>query len=298
MAFLERIFFPNIALLMEAKSKEIENRGLLDSGRIKAAKVHKEVLDDLDLGEGNLGGSADSDDEAADENKGRNKRQKREREEYGGEDEERGQMDGEEEEEEEGEAEEGENDKSEEKEDNSGDKEKNDDDLVSDGDISSDSDNDSGGEEEEEAPEPASKKQRKTSSSAGIGGAAEKKDKDKPAPKKKPLASELRGTRAFGKLPSGQWIVNHVESVRSFKLDRSSSASPKWCTCIIASQLEAPRLDLGELVKSEVKRSVVHKVKGINRGFIVEEKKTGETWLRTEGINIEEFASHAQVGEE
>merc|ERR1712212_486081 len=115
------------------------------------------------------------------------------------------------------------------------------------------------------------------------------KKKEKPHSKAEKVTERRK---AFGTEMPGRWIMDHVEAVRSFEVDKSSS--PLWCKCVIASQLNAPRLDLGELVKTEVKRSVVHKVKGISRGFLVEDKKTGETWLRTEGINIEEFAVNAR----
>ena len=72
-------------------------------------------------------------------------------------------------------------------------------------------------------------------------------------------------------------------------------SSPRWCRCVIIADLTNPRLDMAEIIRAEVKRSIVHKVRGISRGFLVDEKKTGETWLRTEGINIEEFARYEQV---
>ena len=62
LAYMERVFFYNLHVIMEAKYEEIGRRGLLDSGRVKAARITKEVVEDLDLGEADLGGSADSDD--------------------------------------------------------------------------------------------------------------------------------------------------------------------------------------------------------------------------------------------
>ena len=273
LAYMERVFFLNLSTIMESKFEEMEKRGLLHSGTLKSAKLTKEVVDDLDLGEGNLGGSADSDDEAADENKGRSKRQKREREDYGGEDEERVEMEGDEGEEEETTTAEGE--KADEDDDDEEGKVGDDETTkITSNDLSIDDDDD-----DQSDGEPTAKKQKMS-----------KKD-GKSDKKREAASSNLKSKRVDR---PGTWLKNKVEAVRLFAVD--DSPSPKWCRCVIVANLNSPRLDLGEIVKAEVRRAVLHKVHGISRGFLVDDKKTGETWLRTEGINIEEFARNEQVG--
>ena len=272
---MERVFFLNLSAVMDAKFEELEKRGLLHSGTLKPLKLAKEVVDDLDLGEGNLGGSADSDDEATDENKGRTKRQKREREDYGGEEEERNEMEGNDDVEDV--AEEA---ADEEKGEEGGDEEDKPDDaadttLVEEEAPSSEEDDNSDGE-------PSAKKKKSSFS-----------NKSTKSVKKKPPKSPSKKSQFSSVGRPGAWLKDQVEAVRLFEVD--ASPTPKWCRCVIVASLNSPRLDLAEIVKTEIKRSVVHKVRGISRGFLVEDKKTSETWLRTEGINIEEFARNEQV---
>ena len=194
--FMERVFFLNLSVVMKSKFEELSKRGLLHSGTIKPMRLAKETTDDLDLGEANLGGSADSDDEASEENKGRSMGQKRAREDYGGEEEERIEMEGEEEEGVIGEA------KAEEEE------EKGDDDGNEDeGTGDKDDEDGEGGKGDDELSdaegEPTPKKQ-KTIKKSG------------------PDASAGVPLKKLGKKRPGAWLKEQVEDVRVFELDQSN----------------------------------------------------------------------------
>ncbi|XP_046578101.1 DNA-directed RNA polymerase I subunit RPA1-like [Haliotis rubra] len=70
-----------------------------------------------------------------------------------------------------------------------------------------------------------------------------------------------------------------------------------WCEVVYSFDLYKSKIDVLTVIQANLKKSVVHQVKGIRQTFLVEEKgERGMEWhLKTEGVNIEEMYNYSHI---